>query len=387
MSRLDINIKKRFSRFLLDVSFDTDEMINGLWGCSGSGKSTLLNCIAGLERPDSGSMIINSRKVFDDKMKLFIKPHKRNVSIVFQDNRLFPHLTVRENLAYSRYKSTTGELVEMADQFKIGHLLDRKPFNLSGGEKKRIAIARTLLSDPDLLLLDEPFAGLDHEMRSIIIKILKDYQAKNNIPMMIVSHDLEEILAFTSSLICLNNGCLRAMGKMKDIFKAANCPGSIFAEGYKNVLQLQAAKSCYKTRMTYFDVFGNNTPPHRIKIRGPFIDSSVPVCCRAVLNSNDITLSLSPVDNISMQNTIPAKITDIIYASNTVFCELDMFGEKIISEITHQSLSQMNLYKNRKVWVMFKAQALNILSTSPCKSLLRKKKAPPVCDRALKIST
>ncbi|WP_333818150.1 molybdenum ABC transporter ATP-binding protein, partial [Tabrizicola sp.] len=173
---LSVSLGHRFGGFSLDVDFEAPSGVTALFGRSGSGKSTVVNAVAGLLRPDRGRIVIDGTIVLDTAAGIALPPHRRRMGYVFQDGRLFPHLTVRQNLLYGRWFAprTAGvELPRIVDLLGIGALLERRPGGLSGGEKQRVAIGRAILSNPRLLLMDEPLAALDEARKAEILPYLE----------------------------------------------------------------------------------------------------------------------------------------------------------------------------------------------------------------------
>jgi len=202
--------------FLLDVAFETDAHVVALFGPSGSGKTTLLNVIAGLVRPREARVAVQGRALTDTGRGVFVPPHQRRIGYVFQDGRLFPHLTVRRNLAYGRWFTPRTEhwakLDEVVALLGIGHLLDRAPATLSGGEKQRVAIGRALLASPRLLLMDEPLASLDEARRSETLPYIERLRDELAIPIVYVSHSLAEVERLTREIVRLDGGRLVPRG-------------------------------------------------------------------------------------------------------------------------------------------------------------------------------
>jgi len=208
MSRLEADLRLAQGGFALDAKFQAPaNAITALFGPSGAGKSTLLSALAGLKRAD-GSITLNGRDVSA------IPPHRRGFGLVFQDARLFPHLTAGQNLAYARRRAPDSKLdpAEVAAFFDIVALLDRPVGNLSGGEKSRVALARALVSAPDYLLLDEPFAALDGPRRRAFIQVLLAAHRKFQIPMLVVTHNIDDAAALASHLVALKQGKVAAQG-------------------------------------------------------------------------------------------------------------------------------------------------------------------------------
>ena len=209
---LRVNIVKKFSTFKLAVDFSLGREILVLQGPSGAGKTTLLNCLAGLEKPTEGEIRLQQRLLFSSKEKVVIPPQKRRIGYVFQDYALFPHMTVKKNITYNitggckcgvNYRSSVQDLMAM---LQITHLQHRLPISLSGGEKQRVALARALLREPDLLLLDEPLSALDRNNRKAVQSELKKIHNRWQVPLILVTHDMEEAAYLGERLIRLEKG-------------------------------------------------------------------------------------------------------------------------------------------------------------------------------------
>jgi molybdate transport system ATP-binding protein len=208
---MQVRLERRQGTCHIDVAFQSDENgITALFGPSGAGKSSIINMVAGLNKPDSGNIIIRGRCLFDSASGINVPPEKRNIGYVFQESLLFPHLSVKGNLFYGRRRARPGADCADFDQvlglLGIQQLLSRKPKTLSGGEKQRVSFGRAVLSNPDILLMDEPLASLDEARKEEMLPFIKGLNTQFNIPILYVSHSLEEILALTDNVIKLANG-------------------------------------------------------------------------------------------------------------------------------------------------------------------------------------
>jgi molybdate transport system ATP-binding protein len=207
---IDVSVRHRQGDFTLDVAFRTSARIVALFGPSGSGKTTLLNVIAGLVRPDEALVSVDGQVLTDTKAARIVPPYRRRIGYVFQDGRLFPHLTVRRNLLYGRWLAPRQEriasLEEISTLLGITSLLDRGPATLSGGEKQRVAIGRAILASPRLLLMDEPLASLDEARRAETLPYLERLRDELNIPIIYVSHSAEEVERLADEVVSLEHG-------------------------------------------------------------------------------------------------------------------------------------------------------------------------------------
>jgi molybdate transport system ATP-binding protein len=222
MKALTVRAKKAFGHFSLDVSWDMEREILVLFGPSGSGKSVTLQVIAGLLQPDEGYVASEERVFHDSSTGLNVPPQQRSVGYVFQDRVLFPHMTVRQNIAYglpNADKSTKVKMVShLVSQFRLKDVQDKHPDQISGGQKQRVTLARALIGRPKLLLLDEPFSALDNNLRSEMHNLLLDIRRDFDVPIVLVTHDLLEAYALADKVVLYGQGRISHVGSPQDIF-------------------------------------------------------------------------------------------------------------------------------------------------------------------------
>ena len=213
---LSVNVTKQLGEFRLEAAFESNSRIIGLFGASGSGKSSIINMIAGLSKPDEGTISIAGEKMDDTTARLHVPPYRRRIGYVFQDARLFPHRSVAQNLDYGRrMNKLTPDATHLQHILKlldIGLLQDRRPGQLSGGERQRVALGRALLSKPRLLLMDEPLGALDQDRKAEILPYLERLRDEENVPMVYVSHDPDELRQLASHIVMLKHGRIAASG-------------------------------------------------------------------------------------------------------------------------------------------------------------------------------
>jgi len=213
---LFVDIEKQLGDFKLEASFTSDGLVTGLFGNSGAGKTSIINMIAGLVTPDRGRISLDGETLDDTASHLHIPPHRRRIGYVFQDARLFPHLSVRQNLDYGRRMNRldpdAAAETHTVDLLDIGDLLNRRPAQLSGGERQRVALGRALLAKPKLLLLDEPLGALDDERKAEILPYFIRLRDEASVPMVLVSHDAGEMRQLATNVVMLKRGKVVASG-------------------------------------------------------------------------------------------------------------------------------------------------------------------------------
>ncbi|NLY20465.1 MAG: ATP-binding cassette domain-containing protein [Tissierellia bacterium] len=233
---LIVDIKKKLDKFELDVNFETENEVIGLLGMSGSGKSMTLKCIAGIERPDSGRIVLNDKVLYDSSKRINLPPQERGIGYLFQDYALFPNMTVYQNIAVGIHKSVNKSevieniLLEMGILDKVNHY----PHQISGGEKQRVALARIVVNEPEILLLDEPFSALDEFLSWKIEMDMMETIEKHIKNAILVSHDKEEVYRMTDTVCVLDNGKSQSKRDTKELFSNPNTYASAILSGLKN---------------------------------------------------------------------------------------------------------------------------------------------------------
>ena len=236
-----VDIEKKFGKFTLKTKFQFDNEIMGLLGASGSGKSLTLKCIAGIEKPDKGRIILNDRVLFDSEKKINISPKDRKIGYLFQDYALFPNMNVYENIKVGIREGENFDklIMEKLEEMRISHLKDKKINEISGGEKQRVALARLLINKPEIILLDEPFSALDDYLKSKIelevAEVLRNYK----IPTILVSHSREEVYRLCNEICVMSNGKSEDLMNKKELFKNPKTFSSCLISGCKNFSKIE----------------------------------------------------------------------------------------------------------------------------------------------------
>ena len=357
------DISKKIGKFeIKDITLEVKEgEYFVILGKSGAGKSVLLELIAGLLVPDQGQIFIDKSEVTREKIQ------KRNVGLVFQNQSLFPHISVKENILYplkaikERRKNAQNKAVETAEVLGISHLLDRFPPTLSLGEGQRVALARTLVTEPACLLLDEPLSSLDSLTKIEIRKLLRSINrgdffqssSKRKQTIVHVTHDYEEAIALADRVAVFEDGRIIQIGVPNDIFRH---PKSSFIAkfiGIKNFYRGRLEKSDSGTdRFIIDDAEKTNT--FYISVPGETGEGCL------VLRSEDITIS-NTFHESSARNSFEGSITDIETVRNGIEVSVDIGGTDISSLITETSLKKLDLFVNKKVFVSFKANAARFI--------------------------
>jgi len=357
---LEFDIKLQRNNFNFNVKAEIEDGITGVYGPSGHGKTTLLNTISGLVKPDSGYININGTKVFDSDNHICVSAKDRKVGYVFQDVRLFPHLSILKNLKYGYDIELKKQIDfdEVVNVLNISNLLVKKPSECSGGEKQRVAIGRALLSGAQILIMDEPFSAVDVTLRSSIIPFLKTINERFDIPMLIVSHDLPDLLSLTNNLLLLKNGQIKAFGKFQELILQESNIDLIKGAGMYNVFNLFVFASLPAKDIVLMKSYTSDLQV-QVLLQPNQNRVEIGKQLKVLIRPEDISISLKQVKHISLRNQIPGKIEKIFSKDGLSFCLVNA-GEKILVEITEASLRNMNLETGKTVYCLFKSAALRI---------------------------
>lgn len=349
---LSVRLRHSFGGFVLDAGFEAPPGITALFGRSGSGKTTIVNAVAGLLRPQEGRITLDGRVLVDTGARVFVPPHRRRIGYVFQDARLFPHLSVRGNLLYGRRGAGGPDLERITRLLGIEALLDRRPGALSGGERQRVAIGRAMLSDPALLLLDEPLAALDEERKAEILPYLERLRDETRLPMLYVSHSVPEVARLATTLVLIEAGRVTASGATASLLAD---PGVSAAWDRHDVGALITGRVTAQTDDGLTEV---------ATAAGPLFLPRVAAAPGAVLRlhilAQDVMIALERPERISALNILPARVEALQPGRDGVLVSLALgaSGETITARITHRSAARLALGPGVAVHAVLKAVTL-----------------------------
>jgi len=364
---LELDIRVTRGAFRLEVASRLTSATTGIFGPSGAGKTTLLHALAGLVRPDNGRIVLDDTVLFDSSRDVSVPVHKRHVAVVFQDGRLLPHLTAAGNLRYAEGLALAAGLREPTLAFDrivqlldLGSLLGRRPHHLSGGETRRVALGRALLAQPRLLLLDEPLAGLDHARKEQLLPFLRQAQLATGIPMVMVSHDLGEILHLTDQVMLLRDGRVIGQGNLFDLVQQHEPLAVLRGAGLINVLRLRVREHREDWGITFLEPLDQTTAVAPPVLKASLHANLAPGAeTWAMLRPEDVALALGPVERISMQNQLRGRIHKIVRTESRTLCLVDV-GAELMVDVTHHTADDMALVEGKAIWCLFKAQALTL---------------------------
>ncbi len=351
--------KKRPSGFTLEVQFSVSPGITIVFGSSGAGKTTLLHCIAGLERPDSGKIAVGSRAVFDSNRQIDVPAQSRSIGYLFQNLALFPHLSVEQNVAYGLGKldstASRRRAREALERFRIGHLRERKPREISGGERQRVALARALVTEPRVLLLDEPLSALDAATKSGLIEDLRAWNSNQEIPILLVTHSREEVFALAERVLVLDGGKVLAEGSPQQAFDAPYSETVAQLAGFENILEatVMALHSDQGTMRCRVGEAG-------AELEVPLTRHAVGTLVRIALRAGDIMLATAPPNGLSARNVIPGTIESVEQQGVTVVALVDA-GANFEVHLTPSARHQLGLEPGRKVWLVIKTYSCHVV--------------------------
>ena len=368
-SELEVRIRKRFANpegsFLLNVHFRALAGFTILFGASGAGKTTVLECIAGLIAPEEGRIAIGGDTVFEfegEKSAIMrnVPAWKRNIGYVLQDLALFPHLTAEQNVEYGLYQLSQSERQKrsraMLSALRIDHLRERRPAEISGGERQRVALARALVLKPRALLLDEPLVALDRPTRSLIVSDLRRWNQDHRIPIVLVTHSGEEVFALGEEVIVLEAGKIVAQGRPRDVMHAPRLETVAQLTGFENIFEGEVV-ALNEDRGTMTCRIG----PGKIDIETPLVRIVEGARVRVGIRSGDILLATEKPRGLSARNVLPGTVRELEQGHGMVSAYVDCKGTKFETSVTIAARGDLALKAGKKVFVVFKTHSCHLL--------------------------
>lgn len=353
MTEVDIHIRR--DRFTIRVNETFSGGITGIYGPSGSGKTSLLQAMAGLVTPQQGQISHQGRTLFDAATRFSEPVKKRNIGYVFQEGRLFPHMSVAENLRYGIPQSGPGPVGfdQAVDLLQLEPLLHRKPSSISGGEKQRTALGRALLSNPRMLLLDEPFTALDQQLRSAIIPFILGVHREANIPVWVVSHDLPDLLRLTNRLLLLKDGVCQGHGNYHELLEQDTALSLLGHGPLLNGLEMEV----------------RTAEPGKILLTGKGLELTSQSDgsgleagdrVRVGIAATDIALATGKVEGISIRNQVRGTLRSIREVDGQVIALVDA-GQPMVVCLTREGMQALQLREGMPVWCLVKSVAVQLV--------------------------
>ncbi len=358
---LEVGITHRQGSFTLDAQFASGPGLTALFGRSGSGKTSIVNAIAGLVRPDQGRIVVDGTPLVDTARGVFLPKHKRRIGYVFQEDRLFPHLTVRHNLLFGRWftrsntfgPERTSTLDDVVGLLGIEALLDRRPRALSGGEKQRVAIGRALLANPRLLLMDEPLASLDAQRKDEILPYIERLRDESRIPIVYVSHSVDEVARLATTMVLLSHGRVDAVGPVTEVLGRLDLYPKTGRFEAGAVLETTVAAHDERYELTRLRCGAG-------EITVPRLALSPGASVRIRIRARDVAIALAPPQGLSALNVLPARIAEVGGDGGPVIdIRLALGDGFILARVTRRSIAELGLTVGRDVFVVVKSVAVD----------------------------
>jgi molybdate transport system ATP-binding protein len=363
VARLRRRMAGQGHEFVLEVEFQAAPGFTILFGASGAGKTTLLDCVAGLATPDAGRIAIGERVLFDSSQGADVAVAKRRVGYVFQDLALFPHLTVEQNVQYGLAHLAQAERRERSSAilqaFRIAHLARRWAREISGGESQRVALARTLVTDPAVLLLDEPLAALDAPTKSKIIDDLREWNRTHRIPILYVTHNREEVFALGERVIVLDAGHIVAEGTPHEVITAPQQETVAQLVGFENIFDA-TVDSMHPERGTMICRLATTGHASPVLLEIPLVRARVGSALRVGIRAGDILLATSLPQGLSARNVIPGRIVSLERRDVIIVARVKC-GVEIEVHLTLAARDSLQLAPGREVWLVIKTHSCHLM--------------------------
>lgn len=363
---LSAGIRKRFAsterEFSLDVEFNAGPGFTILFGPSGAGKTTLLDCVAGLATPDAGRISIAERVLFDANTSVQVPVARRGVGYVLQDLALFPHLTVEQNteygLAHLPRSARKQRATAMLQEFRIDHLRQQLPGKISGGERQRVALARALVTDPRILLLDEPLAALDASTKARIIDDLRRWNQVHRIPILYVTHSREEVMALGERVLVMDQGRIIAQGTPHEVLRAPLQETVAQLAGFENIFDA-IVESVHEDRGTMTCRLPGETGSS-VLLETPLIRAEAGSRLRVGIRAGDILLAIAKPVGLSARNVIAGRLVSLERRDMIISARVDC-GVEMEVYLTLAARDALQLEADREVWLVIKTHSCHLM--------------------------
>ena len=362
---VEVRVRTSLSAFTLDISFALHPGITILFGASGAGKTTLLDCIAGLRSPDSGRIRICEQLMFDSEHRINLPARDRRIGYVFQDLALFPHLNVEANIAYGirsiHAEERRQRITRALESLEIAPLRKRRPAQLSGGERQRVALARALVTEPSLLLLDEPLAALDLAARMKIADDLRRSIQNLPIPVLYVTHNRDEVFMLGEKLLVVERGALIAQGTPHQVLSAPRGETIAQLAGFENIFDAQVA-SVHEDRGTMTCRVGSvRFDSACVELETPLVHAEPGTHLRVGISAGDILLATSAPIGLSARNILPGRLISLSQCDAIITARVNC-GVDLSVHLTLSARDALALQPGNQVWVIVKTHSCHLLA-------------------------
>jgi molybdate transport system ATP-binding protein len=354
---IDVTLTKKLATFALDVAFTAPSSgVTALFGASGSGKTSVIQAIAGGLKPDSGRIAIDDRVFFDSSLRIDMPIHERRVGYVFQDARLFPHMSVRGNLGYGYKRSKVERRIEtdaVVELLGLGDLLDRRTHRLSGGERQRVAIGRALLAQPALLLMDEPLSSIDSPRRAELLPYIEGLRDQLGLPILYISHSFEEVVRLADHLVVMDQGKVARSGPFLELASQPELTPLIGRFEAGSVVACTVAAHDDMLKLSTLAFSGG-------ELRVARVAAAIGSQLRVQIKARDVALSLSRPMDVSITNRLPGRLAGLTRSDGPyVEVTIDVGGVTLQALITGESSSRLGLEPGLQVWALIKSVAVD----------------------------
>jgi len=356
---LKLNVEAPLDQFELSCAFQVEREVVVLFGASGAGKTSILECIAGFRRPERGRIEIGGRVLFDAASGVCVPVHLRRVGYLSQQPALFPHMTVGENIAYGLHDIAAvereGRVRSIMERFQIAALSGRRPGKISGGEQQRAALARALVCDPEVLLLDEPLSALDGRLKSVLLELLFDWQRERGVPMLYVTHDPQEAYSLARRLLVVELGRITADGDPRNVLESPVSREQASRAGYENLLEAVVEERHLELGTMTCRI------AHDLRLETPLADAQAGDAVTLALRAGDILVATESPRGLSARNLVPGVVELVEERGGMVELSVRCGATLLRVHVTRGARQSLALEAGRAVWLVIKTQSIRYL--------------------------